>query len=303
MVRAASVSLWSYRRTEVASLGAWLSTAARVWTRGRLHAVDNAAVVSEDALSVRAFARAGHLRRPVATVLLDGAARISLGPDHHWLAPGSVLVAPEKSELLMRQEGARYRSLVLEWEPAWLGPSPDRALPSRVPDGHLPSLRALADALHAGVTHAPLDPLLDALRAAGLAIAPDPDLDEPAPAQHQRLGATLDALLSDLSRETLKSALDERMGLSARQFQRLVAEFHQRYGFNATSWVDARNRRRLLLGAAFLTAPGATATAVAPAMGFTSAAAFSKALVNAGLPRPGEVAAVVSALREGDVRK
>ena len=52
------------------------------------------------------------------TVLLDGAARVSFGPDHHWLGPGAVLVAPEKSELLMRQEGARYRSLVLEWEPA-----------------------------------------------------------------------------------------------------------------------------------------------------------------------------------------
>ncbi len=294
--------LWSYRRTEVASLGAWLSTAARVWTRGRLHAVDNAAVVSEDALSVRAFARAGHLRRPVVTVLLDGAARISLGGDHHWLDPGSMLVAPEKSELLMRQEGARYRSLVLEWEPAWLGPSPDRAHPARVPDGHLDALRSLADELHAGRA-APLDALFDTLRVAGLDVAPDVDLYEPVPEQHQRLGATLDALLSDLSRVTLKSALDERMGLSARQFQRIVTEFHQRYGFNATSWVDARNRRRLLLGAAFLTAPGATATVVAPAMGFTSAAAFSKALVNAGLPRPGDVAAMVSALREGDVRK
>jgi AraC-like DNA-binding protein len=301
MLRAVALSLWSYRRTEIAALGAWLSTAARVWSRGRLHAVDNAAVVSEDALSVRAFARAGHLRRPVATVLLDGAARVSFGRDHHWLDPGAVLVAPEKSDLLMRQEGARYRSLVLEWEPAWLGPSPDRVRDARVPDGHLPALRALADALHAGA--APLGALFDALGDAGLAFAPGADLDEPAPPQHQRLCATLDALLSDLSRETLKSALDERMGLSARQFQRLVTEFHRRYGFNATSWLDARNRRRLLVGAAFLTAPGATAAAVAPAMGFTSAAAFSKALVNAGLPRPRDVASVVSALRPGDVRE
>lgn len=83
----------------------------------------------------------------------------------------------------------------------------------------------------------------------------------------------------------------------------MVSEFHPRYGFNADGWIDARNRRRLLLGAGFMTAPGATATRVAPAVGFTSAAAFSRALCNAGLPRPGAIASTVAALREDDVRK
>ena len=88
------------------------------------------------------------------------------------------------------------------------------------------------------------------------------------------------------------------MGLSVRHFQRVVVEFHQRFGFNAEG-LDRRAQppALLLLGAGFMTAPGAGAEAVGRAMGFASASAFSKALVNAGLPAPGAVAAAVAALR------
>lgn len=297
--------LCSFRRTSVASIDAWLSTAARAWTWGRLHAVENNAVVSEDAISLRAFARAGHLARPVVTLLLDGVARISFGDEHHWLAPGDALVMPEKSPLAMRQEGAPYRSLVFEWEAGRFGVAPARIRRLRVRDEALAPLRAFSTELREpDASLAPLEGYFEALASAGLAFGRERrELDEAVPARQQQLCASLDALLSKLDEETLKSQLDEQMGLSARQFQRLVVEFHARYGFNATNWVDARNRRRLLLGVAFMTVPGATARAVAPALGFTSPAAFSKALANAGLPRPSEVAAVVASMRSGDVRK
>ena len=294
--------IWSTRTTAIESLGARFSTAALVSAEARLHAVDNAAVTSEDALSLRAFARRGHLARPVVTVVLDGRARVSLDGAHHWLAPGDALAMPQKAAVVMRQEGARYASLVCECDAARHAAPPDRARPLRLAARDLDAAHAAFDAVRERRRDdGALDAWGEVLGAQGLPVGrlagAFDDADDP---QLQRLSDALDRLLSDLASERLKGSVESQMGLSVRHFQRVVVEFHQRFGFNAEGWIDARNRRRLLLGAGFMTAPGAGAEAVGRAMGFASASAFSKALVNAGLPRPGAVAAAVAALREGD---
>lgn len=292
--------IWSIRTTSIDALGARFSTAAMVSAEARLHAVDNAAVTSEDALSLRAFARRGHLARPVVTAVLEGRARVTLDGAHHWLSPGDALAMPQKAPVVMRQEGARYASLVCECDVARYASAPERARPLRLTASELAAAAAVFEALRAKRhDDAALDAWNVTLAAHGLAMrrladAFAGDVDP----QLQRLCDVLDRLLSDLESERLKGAVESQMGLSVRHFQRVVVEFHQRYGFNAEGWIDARNRRRLLLGAGFMTVPGASAEVVGRAMGFASASAFSKALVNAGLPRPGAIAAEVAAMRE-----
>ncbi|MGZ3477709.1 MAG: hypothetical protein ACXWUG_30850, partial [Polyangiales bacterium] len=58
-----------------------------------------------------------------------------------------------------------------------------------------------------------------------------------------------------------------------------------------------RGRRRLMMGATLMTAPGATVEEVARAVGYASPTAFARALTQAGLPPPGEVARCVASLR------
>ncbi len=294
--------IWSHRSTELVALGAHFSTAAVVCDAARVHAVDNARVTSEDALALRAFARLGHLARPVITAVLHGRARITLDGAHHWLGPGDALVMPQKAPVIMRQEGDRYASLVCECDAALHATVPDAVRRWRLDDRALTAATELFSVVRARREQnlgAALAAWGAATAAAGHAM---PTLDgafggavDP---QLQRLSAVLDRLLSDLGAEGLKGAVETQMGLSVRHFQRVVVEFHQRFGFNADGWIDARNRRRLLLGAGFMTVDRASSTTVARAMGFASAPAFSRALVNAGLPRPGAIAATVAALRD-----
>lgn len=84
-----------------------------------------------------------------------------------------------------------------------------------------------------------------------------------------------------------------RLGLSTRQLNRLIADYNERYGFNAGGWIDTRNRRRLMFGATFMTVPGATAKDVAQLVGYQSASAFTRALKSAGLPPPSTIAGEV----------
>ena len=85
--------------------------------------------------------------------------------------------------------------------------------------------------------------------------------------------------------------LSDRLGVSTRQLNRIVKDYNETYGFNATGWIDTRNRRRLLIGATLMTAPKATASYVARVVGYRSATAFARARGLAGLPPPSEIAA------------
>jgi transcriptional regulator GlxA family with amidase domain len=110
------------------------------------------------------------------------------------------------------------------------------------------------------------------------------------------LSRALDATLSRLAEGPTMVDLDHALGVTPRHLQRLVTSFHERYGFNATTWRDALNRRRLLLGASMMTAVGATTERVAIAMGYGSATAFCRALSQARLPSPSSVLRIVDDL-------
>lgn len=294
---------FSHRTVDLPEASALLATHAVVHSGYRVHAVLRENVVSEDGLLTRGFDRLGALGRPVATALLEGRARLRLPGHERWLAPGDLCVLADKAALLMRQEGPRYRSLVLEWEPGAWGARPEAPISvTALPAEARRALEALSLDLAAEappVAAARSLPLAwSTLRALGVPLVEtDADrLREPVSEPLLRLGRALDAMCSNLRGAPMLVDLEASLGLSTRQINRLVQDFNARFGFNAGGWRDTRNRWRLLMGATLMTASGATPEGVARAVGFASAATFSRALANVGLPPPGEIAAAVRAL-------
>jgi AraC-like DNA-binding protein len=282
----------SQRRVEAPKLGAYVSNTALVHSGLRLHRVDNRRVVNEDILLTRAFARAGRTGRPTATVLLEGRARVSAYGRHVWMEVGDVVTVDAKGAIHMRQEGDPYLALALEWDP---GPFGERGQPIALHDGraHLDAFRALSTEVrehHANAARI-VARLLGNLGAIGVRVhvVDASALEEPVPEHMQELTSALDVSLSSLGNQPMMVDLASRLGLSARQLNRLVADYNQHYGFNSVGWIDTRNRRRLLIGATLMTAPHATVGYVAERVGYRSGSAFARALRLVGMPPPQDI--------------
>jgi AraC-like DNA-binding protein len=284
--------LVSRRDTRCADLGARVSTTALLHSRFRVHLVENEAVICDDALALRAFDRKGELGRPVATIVLEGRARLRSGGLERWLAPGSVARLPSKSGVEMRQEAEpRYVALVLEWEPGTLFAGRPAAFEVETCAGEADALSALAARVREGDVSV-AEPLARMVGGARSDQAPDRE-DEDA-ARFGPLSAALDRALSLLDAQPMTVDLERTLGLSARQVTRVVTDFNARYGFNAGTWRDARNRRRLLVGAALLSQPDAALDEVARAVGYQSTTALCRAFANASLPSPASIAGLVA---------
>ncbi|MFO0548732.1 MAG: AraC family transcriptional regulator [Polyangiaceae bacterium] len=296
--------LLSHRTVELPDSETQLATHAVVHSGYRMHAVFRRNVVSEDALLVRGFDRRGAVGRPAVTVLLEGKAKVRVPEGVEDLIPGDLCLIARKGAVLMRQEGPRYRAVMCEWEPGKLGGElPTPLSKQRASAATLRELETVASALSkagddATKVTAPVTRAWAALRDAGVPLAPssEADLCEPVSDAIAKLGRALDTLQSNLHGAPMMIDLEKHLGLSARQLNRLVSEFNERYGFNASGWRDTRNRWRLLMGATLMTAPDATAATVANAVGFASTSTFCRALANVGLPAPGEIEAVVRSL-------
>ncbi len=111
--------------------------------------------------------------------------------------------------------------------------------------------------------------------------------------QDRRLALALEEPLAQQSNDAT-THLGDTLGLSPRHLQRVIAEFHAHYHFNAGSWRDTRNRWRIQLAAVVLSRPGITVASVAKAVGFASSNALARAFAQAGFPPPTEIRARVS---------
>lgn len=289
----------SRRSVVVEALRARVSTHALLHSRGRLQAVWNERVVCEDALALRSFDRRGRTTRPIATILLDGKARIRVGSSIAEVAPLDVVGMDEKGPIVMRQEGEPYRALVLEWDPEWLGPRPRPFFRARLDHEAERTARTTFERLSLG------DPgardwlaTTELLARCGLPlrIPEEAECVEAVAERTLRLSRALDGLFSRLDTQPMIADLEQSIGVTSRHINRIVGSFNSEYGFNAGGWRDARNRRRLLVGVALMTAPGATAQLVARAVGYGSPTAFGTALAQAGLPAPSSIRAAVDAL-------
>lgn len=288
------------------ALGAFLETHAAVHTRYRVHVVRNENVVSEDALSMRAFDRKGQVGRPVVTVILEGNARLAAYDEKRWLGRGEMSVIESKAAITMRQgrAGEPFASVAIEWELGSLGGARPKGFTVRTLNA--PALESIAtQARILSERETTIDRAAQAIasivgvvREAGAPFdEPRPDaLIEEVPEQTRRLARALDELLSDLRKRPMVVDLDQVLGLSTRQINRIVAAFNARYGFNSVGWLDTRSRRRLMMGAALMTAPGADTETISTAVGYGSPAAFCRALGEAGLPSPATIAQAVKDL-------
>ncbi len=295
--------LLSVRRVTVPEIDAAVATTALVHTGYRVHVIHNQRVVCDDDLFLPSMARIGRISRPVLTVIIAGRARIRAHGYERWLDAGDVVLLPVKA-VSMRQEGSPFRSIAIEWDSGTLGATaiatPETHRLDSVAFARISSLaETLETCTNAATASLVLADIVSLLRAQGAPFtrAGAKDLVEPVADPVVRLGRALDVVLSRLAQAPALVDLDTALGLSVRHMNRVITQFNRRYGFNSLGWRDTRNRRRLLVGATMMTAPGARTELVARAMGYSSPTGFCHALGLAGLPSPGATAEVVDKLR------
>ena len=243
----------------------------------------------------RVFGRVDAGRRSLVTLVVRGQLRIQWGTFCVSIGEGQGVYLPEKTELVVRTEGAAYESIVTEWDAETRGPAcvlqVDAAevatLAKDIHTADAPDLAVIARAKallsRAGVpTHE--------LRFAGTH-----DLGA-AEQRAQEIADALDAVLSSLDTQPMVTDLEVRLGVTARQVTRLVDAFRVRYGYGATNWRETRNRRRLMLAATLLSDRESTVGDVARAVGYGSPETLARAFAQAGFPRPSAVHEEVAAL-------
>lgn len=286
----------SHRLFEVPALRARHELVAWVERHARLHVFSSENLVCDDRLFQRAFGRADAGERSLVTLVLSGTLHLECDGCIVRCVAGEGTVLARKGMLAARTEGAAYRSLVLEWDPdraieapprrLTFDPVPLTELADRIATAPRPERTLLEEALERMTTVAGLDPIeIERVSTLG-----------PGELRAQEVADALDAVLSALDTQPMASDLETRLGVSSRQVTRLVDSFRARYGYGATNWQQTRGRRRLMLAASLLTAPGATVAEAARAVGYLHPETLSRAFVAAGFPRPSEVRAEVDAL-------
>jgi AraC-like DNA-binding protein len=239
-------------------------------------------------------------KRPVATVILEGRALLRLNGKRIWVEAGQAFTLASKTDFSMRQEpakqGAAYRSLVIEWDAALGGTRSKIAGPGRLQSAEQvwTLLRAAPMAQQDCLSQSVL-----AARTFGFDIpALAPERETRSDARSQSLCSAIDAALSNLALDPKQIDLEASTGLSSRQLRRSIEVLHETYGYNAASWIDARNRRRLMVASTLMTQEGIRVSDVAAQVGYKSPQVMARAFVLAGYPPPSGVRALIKALRQ-----
>jgi AraC-like DNA-binding protein len=292
--------LHSVRSTVLPMFDAAIETHALVAARFRIHAVNLRGMISEDLLHLRAFPRLGQIRRPVATVVLDGRALLRLNGERTWVEAGQAFTLASKTDFSMRQEpgpkGGSYRSFMVEWDSA-LG----SVRSAVVKAGNVQNIERVWALLRSSALSktSTLAQSVFAVRNFGLNV---PELKtEPATrcdARSQKLCSAIDRALSNLTLDPKQVDLEASTGLSARQLRRSIELLHETYGYNAASWIDARNRRRLMVASTLMTRDDVRVAEVAALVGYKSPQVMARAFVLAGYPPPSSVRALVHVMQQ-----
>jgi AraC-like DNA-binding protein len=244
-------------------------------------------IIVNEALLTSAFPLIQPRSRLQVLLLLDGALTIEHDGRVHDVAPGEAwLLGPSM------QRGAWFRNATfLDLE--WTAPSsPSERVPRklRTPD----EARVLDVSAELASGAAPqrgvLDGVFDLLRSMGAPIDFSAASLTGGPSRRDvRIARAMEKQLSSLSSEGTTAHLGEEAALSPRQLQRVVQDFHGRYGANAGNWRDTRNRWRLQVAVALLSLPELPVQVVAQEVGFRSGTSLARAFGSAGFPSPAEL--------------
>jgi len=185
----------------------------------------------------------------------------------------------------MRLDGsAGYRGLVVEW-------ATDSKAEPLFGQLNRDELRRASE-LSEDIVHERL-PALQLLRSAARALDVQirADIERPGNPAWQLVSSALDAALSRLRDGRGLVDVADGLGVGERQARRVVQSLQRAYGWNTSgSWRDALLRRRAMMAALSMTAPGATSEVVSRSLGYASAASLCRALDGLSLPSPGSIA-------------
>ncbi|HLL23299.1 MAG TPA: helix-turn-helix domain-containing protein [Kofleriaceae bacterium] len=180
--------------------------------------------------------------------------------------------------------------------------APDFARPIGLAHGQLELPPAVWDAYFAladAQTEAALHVLVDALVTANVVARDLPDsIVTHEPERYTRIWTTLKPFYHDLAMSTSLKQIAVIAGLSLRQLGRDLGDFTRDFGLFGGGFRDASRVLRLRAAVLFLSAPGATPSEVAKAVGYGSLDAMGRAFRDAKLPAP---SVVQDAVRYRDV--
>lgn len=233
---------------------------------------------------------------PMVTVVLDGEGLVRGGRRGDSASVRDLVCTPPGLEYQARAcDPSGTKALLVQWDPAVLGPAPAAAGRSRLHARDFDRLRAAArEAVEAGydgrrAAHA-VSHLCGVLRAVGLIDAHPSadDLTTRPNASLERAGRAVDVLLSKPVAAPSIVDLQSSLGRSAAQTHRIVAAYAEALrSQGATGWREILHAWRIYMGMSLMTAERATTERVARVLGYRSPVAFCHAFANAGLPSPG----------------
>ena len=244
--------------------------------------------------------------RCVLTVVLEGHQRVTVpGERERWLGPGEFAVSKEFASTYRRDQGARSRTLSIEWNPGFLGSSPTSLLDQgRFATRELEVIRTSTDAFErAGYDEArgreAFTDVLSVLRAAGIPFdgaRTAEDLHDPRAATFAALSHAMDRCLSTAGELPMSVDLEQATGLSRWQVARQLSSMNAHLRLDGGAWRQTSDHYRLMLALLLLSHENVTATMVARALGYGAAPALYHAFAKLRLPAPGRVREALAAL-------
>lgn len=260
-------------------------------------------LISDAGVFARAFSQASPASsRNVLFLPLCGIARIRRLGHEAILRRGEFLMEEKQRGYLPRYEYAVV--LIVEWEAGFLATRPFApGSTGRISRSGLHRLRRIVGSLplvgHGDQAASQMAAsILSVLRAEGLPfdLASAGDLDEPTDSWVNQLNRAVDDAIQGVGRGPAIQDLQRTLGWSPRTIQRRLHEKHLRYGLHSSGWRDLLLRSRLAYGTNLLSAPGATTELVSATLGYGSPHALRKAMIEAGLPAPGQIPALIRQL-------
>lgn len=261
----------------------------------RLQVSEGRNVTSDFALVEKAapfIARLAPRPRGELSLVLRGRGRFEEGCHRRFLEVGDAAVSQVVRGGTEAHSGEASRVLIVEWEAAAGGPSPEAFTVERFGSRDVARLDEAASALRAEHSAAAVREIFDVLRSFGFAFESSAvrDLEGPEEPRDRAVREAWNGRLSSLDAHPAIEDVAAAVGSSVRQVNRVMGIVARRFALPWSHWRGALHHQRLVNALRLISAPGATTELVARITGFRSPSALCHSLAKGGLPSPGALA-------------